>query len=95
MEDQKINKVISVTTEPDGNIKIVLTVDPQKFAESYGSFYDLKEKVAKEIVPILVKEILEEQKETIKKEVLEKVNWAELVRSEIVQKTLKDIVNKY
>ena len=95
MEDQKISKVISVTTEPDGNIKVILTIDPKKFAESFAPLYEIKQEITKIIVPILSKEILEESKETIKKEVLEKVNWAELVRSEVVQKTLKDIVNKY
>ena len=95
MKDQEISKVISVTTKPDGSIEVILIVDSKKFAESFAPLYDIKEKVAKEIVPILTKEILEESKETIKKEVLEKVNWAELVRSEVVQKTLKDIVNKY
>ena len=95
MQDQKINKVISVTTEPDGTIKVILSIDLKKFAESFAPLYSLQQEVEKQIVPILVKEILEEQKEAIKKEVLEKVNWPELVRSEVVQKTLKDIVNKY
>lgn len=94
MEDQKIERVESITEE-NGEIKVVLVIDRKKFGESFAPNYRLQEMVNKEVLPIIVKEILEENKEEIKKKVLTEVNWPDVIRSEIAQKVIKEIANKY
>lgn len=94
MNDQKIERVESITTV-NGEIKVVLYIDPKKFIQSIIPNFSLQEEVQKEILPIIVDEILKENKGEIKKKVLDGVDWPDLVRSEIVQKTIKDIAGRY
>lgn len=53
--------------------------------------YSLFEEVKRKIAELLSKKIFEENKEKLVKEVLEGVNWPEVVRSEVAQEVIKTI----
>ena len=55
-----------------------------------GVSYDLQRSVSEQLKKMLINEIYSKNKDAIIKEVLSKVNWPEIVRSEIAQRVIAE-----
>lgn len=86
-------KQILEKVETDGKeVRLTIVLDKEELIKEYGGIgYELKNEIQKQLVPLLVKEIMETEKENLIKKILTEVNWPEIVRSEVAQQVIKKI----
>lgn len=83
-------KVESIIIEGDF-ILFTIRMGKEELINNFSIDYSIKSEIEKIIAPLLVKEIMEKHKDDIVKQVLDKVNWPEIVRSKIAQKIIQEV----
>lgn len=92
MADNK-GTVREVKMEGD-EIVVVYAFKRNEFEDERLMGYSLFEDVKRKVANLLANKIFEEQKDVLKKQILDGVNWPELVRSEVAQRVIAEVARK-
>ena len=87
-------KAIKTTITKEGNLRLTVEATIKELGDGI-SVYEINSRVKDLLTKKVAEEIWNSQGDKITKEVLEDVNWPELVRSRIIQKSIKAIGNEY
>lgn len=89
MSNQKIESV----EVKDGNVRVTMTIPFNEIIE--GSLdYDIRRQITSAVVSSVASDFIKEHGEEVKKDVLENVNWPEIVRSEIALKVIQEAARR-
>ncbi len=86
-------QIKSVKINEAGKLEIVIEADVNTVIENSGFSYETKRDLENRISKLVAEKIFEVQGKVIIADVLKNVNWAELVRSKVVAKAIKEIIN--